>query len=105
MNEINDKELDLMFSESAHRQKAVEQISHQVMRTIRRDILKRKVRRWARLLAFCFGLPAAVVMYIFLLRAYMPALPQELTVCCYAIPLTAIIGLAAKRLHDFTPDL
>ena len=99
---MTDKELDLLFQQSAQNKQAAEQINCQVMRIVRRDIRQKILRKWVKLLGFCFGLPLAVVAYIFILAKYMPALPQELTIVCYVIPISTIAILIGKRLHDFS---
>ena len=45
--QMTDKELDLLFAESAKRQPEVEQINRQVMRTVRRDMRLKTLRKWA----------------------------------------------------------
>ena len=60
---MNDKELDILFEQSAQRQKAVEQINRQVMQTVRRDMRRKALRKWVRLLGLCFGAPMLIVLY------------------------------------------
>lgn len=103
MNNMNDKELDLLFAESAHNKQAVEQINRQVMKTVRRDMRMKIVRQWARMLGLCFGVPMLVVVYVYILFAYMPDIPQWLMYICYALPLGTLAALYGKNLHDFSP--
>ena len=101
---MNDKELDILFSQSAQRQKAVEQINRQVMQTVRRDIRKKAVRRWTRLVAACFGLPMLVVLYIYALYTYMPDIALWQTIICYTLPVGTMVVFFGKTLHDFSPS-
>jgi len=105
METITDYELDTLFQQSAQQHKAVEQINRQVMRTVRRDMRLKALRKWAKLLGLCFGLPVAVVVYIYALFLFMPEMPEQLQNVCIAIPVATILGLAAQRLHYFSPEV
>ena len=100
---MNDKELDILFAETAQRQKAVEQINRQVMKTVRRDMHIKQIRKWARLVAMCFGLPATIVLYIYLMVTYMPDLPMPVRIALMAIPLGTMAVYFGKRLHEYSP--
>ena len=105
MERITDYELDALFQQSAQQHKAVEQINRQVMRTVRRDMRLKTLRKWAKLLGLCFGLPLAVVVYIYALFVFMPEMPEQLQTVCMAIPVATILALAAQRLHYFSPEV
>ena len=105
METITDHELDMLFEHSAQQHKAVKQINRQVMRTVRRDMRLKTLRKWAKLLVLCFGLPVAVVVYIYALFLFMPEMPEQLRIVCIAIPVATILGLAAQRLHYFSPEV
>ena len=105
METITDYELDTLFQQSAQQHKAVEQINRQVMRTVRRDMRLKTLRKWAKLLGLCFGLPVAVVVYLYALFLLMPEMPEQLRIVCIAIPIATILGLAAQRLRYFSPEV
>lgn len=42
MQQITDNELDILFAQSAKRQRAVKEINRQVMRTVRRDLRRKR---------------------------------------------------------------
>ena len=105
MERITDYELDALFEQSAQQHKAVEQINRQVMRTVRRDMRLKTLRKWAKLLVLCFGLPVAVVVYIYALFVFMPEMPEQLQTVCMAIPVATVLALAAQRLHYFSPEV
>ena len=102
---MTDKDLDLLFAESAKRQPDVAQINATVMRTVRRDLRLKTLRKWAKLLGICFGLPVAVVVYIYALFVFMPEMPEPLRVLSIALPIATILILAAQRLHYFSPEM
>ena len=103
--QMTDKDLNLLFAESAKRQPDVAQINATVMRTVRRDLRLKKLRKWAKLLGICFGLPVAVVLYIYALFVFMPEMPEQLRVLSIALPIATILILAAQRLHYFSPEV
>ena len=105
METITDQELDTLFQQSAQQHKAVEQINRQVMRTVRRDMRLKTLRKWAKLLGLCFGLPVAVVLYIYALFVFMPEMPEQLQIVYIAIPIATILGLAVQRLRYFSPEV
>ena len=105
METITDQELDMLFEQSAQQHKAVEQINRQVMRTVRRDMRLKTLRKWAKLLGLCFGMPVAVVVYIYALFVFMPEMQEQLQIVYIAIPIATILGLAVQRLHYFSPEV
>ena len=100
---MNDKELDILFAQAAQRDKAVEMINRQVMKTVRRDMRLKLIRKWARLVTFCFCMPATIVMYIYLMITYMPDLPLPIRVGFMVLPLGTMAICFGKRLHEFSP--
>ena len=100
---MNDKELDMLFSQSVQRQKAVEQINAQVIKKVRRDMRIRRARKWIRIVAICFGLPIMLVLYIYALYTYMPDIPLWQTIICYTLPVGTVAIFFGKTLHDFSP--
>ena len=96
--QMTDKDLDLLFADVA-------QINATVMRTVRRDLRLKKLRKWAKLLGICFGLPVAVVLYIYALFVFMPEMPEQLRILSIALPIATILILAAQRLHYFSPEM
>lgn len=103
MNTISDKELDTLFEQSAREQMAVERINAQVMKTVRRDMRLKVLRKWAKLVGICFGVPLLVVIYVYALFTYMPDMQLPLRIATFALPLGTVALWAGKELHDFLP--
>ena len=99
---MTDKELDILFEQSAQNRQMVEQINRQVMRTVRRDMRLKALRKWAKLLALCFGLPLMVIAYLWLLNEGVPFLPQENMWIAFIVPVLTLLGVSGKFLHDFS---
>ena len=104
---MTDQELDSLFTESAKRQQSVEQINATIMRSVRRDLRLKLVRKWAKLLGLCFGVPLALVVYIFVLNETISVLSMQtsLRAACIALPLLTIAVLSAINLKNFRLDM
>ena len=104
---MTDQELDSLFTESAKRQQSVNQINATVMRTVRRDLRLKTIRKWARLIGICFGIPLALVYYIWALWHVMTESPLQtpLRVVCIAIPLIALVILSVPGLKNYRLDV
>ena len=103
--QMTDKDLDLLFAESAKRLTDVEQINTAVMHTVRQNLRLKTLRKWAKLLGICFGLPVAVVVYIYALFVFMPEMPEQLRVLSIALPIATILFLAAQKIRYFSPEV
>ena len=102
MKTMTDIELDILFAESAQRHHGVKQINRQVMRTVRRDLRRKRLRKLAKLLGISFGLPVAVVVYVYALFIFMPQMPEQLRIACFVLPLGTIVLFLARKLRGFS---
>ena len=104
---MTDQELDSLFTERAKRQQLVEQINATVMRSVRRDLRLKIVRKWAKLLGLCFGVPLALVVYIFVLNEAISisSMQMQLRIVCIALPLFTIAVLYAINLKKLRLDM
>lgn len=99
---MNDQELDILFAQSAKNQQAVDFINASVMKTVRRDLRFKTIRKWARLLAICFGLPLLFVLLVYILLTYLPDLSMPIYITTLALPLITLVLFFGKGLHDFS---
>lgn len=104
---MTDQELDLLFTESAKRQQSVEHINASVMRSVRRDLRLQLVRKWAKLIGLCFGIPMALVIYIYVLNEAISVsvMLAPMRVACIAFPLITIGLILAVRLRNFRMEV
>ena len=98
----NQIDLDLLFEQSAKRQQPIAQINANVMRTVRRDMRLKLVRKWAKIIGLSFGLPLMVIAYLWLLKQGIPFLPEENMWIAFIVPVLTLLGLSGKLLHDFS---
>ena len=99
---MTDQELDSLFAQAALKQQAVEQINRQVMKTVRREMRLKVIRKWARLLGLCFIAPMLIVLYIYVLYTFMPAMEMPLRVVTLVLPLLTLAGIYGKQIRDFS---
>ena len=103
MKAMTDQELDRLFEQSAQHQQVVEQINRQVMKTVRRDMRLKVLRKWARLIGLCFGLPVLIVLFAYALYTYMPAMDTPIRIISMVLPISTLALFFGKNLHDFSP--
>ena len=101
MNTLTDKELDMLFEQSAQRQQMVEHINAEVMKTVKRDMRLKVLRKWAKLVVLSFGLPLLAVLYVYMLVTYMPDMQLPIRIATIGLPLTTVALWTGKELHDF----
>ena len=104
---MTDQELDILFAESAKRQQSVDRINAAVMRSVHRDLRLKSIRKWAKIIGLCFGVPLALVVYIFALNKAISVSPLQppLRIVCIALPLITIGLLLAIKLRNFHLDV
>ena len=100
---MTDQELDILLSESAKRQQPIADINAAVMRTVRRDLRLKAVRKWTRLIVLCLGVPMALVLYGFVLNEAISgsSMQSPLRIICLALPLLSMITLLGVKLRNF----
>lgn len=107
MNPINDNQLEQLLQQYANEQeannKAIERATQHVMTTVKHEVRKAKIQKWAQILAYSFGIPIALVLYTFCLIAYMPDIPNLYTPIYIAIPVIVLAIVGGTKLRDFTP--
>ena len=106
MNPINDNQLEQLLQQYANEQeannKAIEQATQHVMTTVRHEVRKAKIKKWAQILTYSFGIPVAIVLYAFCLITYIPEIPLY-TPVFIAIPVIVLAIIGGTKLRDFTP--
>ena len=102
MKTITDHELDMLLQQSVHSHRVVEQINRQVMRTVRRDMRLKPIRKWAKLLSLCFVAPILIVLYVYVLYTFMPAMEMPLRIVTLVLPLLTLVGLYGKQIREFS---
>ena len=107
MTPINDNQLEQLLQQYANEQeannKAIEQATQHVMTTVRHEVRITKIKKWAQILTYSFGIPVAIVLYAFCLITYIPEIPHLYTPVFIAIPVIVLAIIGGAKLRDFTP--
>ena len=107
MNPINDNQLEQLLQQYANEQeanyKAIEQATQHIMTTVKHEVRKAKIKKWAQILTYSFGIPVAIVLYAFCLITYIPEIPHLYTPVFIAIPVIVLAIIGGTKLRDFTP--
>ena len=107
MNPINDNQIEELLQQYAAlneaNNKAIEQATQHVMSTIKHEVRKAKIKKWAQILTYSFGIPVAIVLYAFCLITYIPKIPNLYTPVFIAIPVIVLAIIGGTKLRDFTP--
>lgn len=106
---MNDNQLDQLLQQYADEQeannKAIEQATQHIMTTVRHEVRITKIKKWAQILTYSFGIPVAIVLYAFCLITYIPEIPHLYlyTPVFIAIPVIVLAIIGGTKLRDFTP--
>ena len=107
MNPINDNQLEQLLQQYANEQeannKAIEQATQHIMTTVRHEVRITKIKKWAQILTYSFGIPVSIVLYAFCLITYIPELPHLYTPVFIAIPIIVLAIIGGAKLRNFTP--
>ena len=60
---MNDEQLDRLLRESAERRELLDSIQRQVMGQVRLQARRRRIRLWARVVAFSFVMPLLAIFF------------------------------------------
>ena len=60
---MNDEQLDRLLRESAERRELLDSIQRQVMAQVRLQARRRRIRLWARVVAFSFVMPLLALVF------------------------------------------
>lgn len=107
MNPINDNQIEELLQQYAAlneaNNKAIEQATQHVMTSVRHEVRKAKLKKWAQILTYSFGIPVAIVLYAFCLTTYIPKIPNLYTPVFIAIPVIVLAIIGGAKLKNFTP--
>ena len=104
---MNDNQLEQLLQQYANEQeannKAIERATQHIMTTVRHEVRITKIKKWAQILTYSFGIPVAIVLYAFCLITYIPEIPHLYTPVFIAIPVIVLAIIGGAKLRNFTP--
>ena len=105
MNEISDSHIEALIKESLQRQALIDNLESVIIADVRQKARRAWIRRWARAIAFSFGLP--LVLLVFFACTYL--LIKEYGFTSFvpyflAVPAMAVIYATYRALANFSPE-
>lgn len=105
MNETTDNSLDALIQETMQRRALLTDLDRLIIADVRRQARRARLCRWARIVAFSFGLP--LVLLVFVACAYLYIKEQGTTTLSLLImlwPTLAIVLTTRHAIETFSPD-
>lgn len=98
-------DLDALIAATLDRQHLVAELNHATLSDLRRAVRRRRLRRWARVVAFSFGLPLMLFVCAYLLYMYVfPAFSASVYALCLIFPLLALLYGLQQAVRNFSPE-
>lgn len=63
MKEMTDISIDSLIADTLHRQELVKDLDHLIITEVRRRTRRARLRSWARIIVFSFGLPLVLLVW------------------------------------------
>lgn len=97
--------IDILISATLDRQHLVAEINRATLSDLRRTVRRRRLRRWARVVAFSFGLPLVVLACAYLICRYaLPAFDTADYALCLVFPLLALVFGIQQVIRNFSAE-
>ena len=105
MTEMTDTSLDRLIADTLNRQELLKDLDSLIIADVRRRTRRAWLRRWARIVAFSFGLPLLLLVslagaYIYIKEHGVTPFTLSLMVC----PVVALIFVSYRSIGDFSPE-
>ena len=103
--DINDKIMDQLISETLTRKSLEDDIEKSVMKTLVHRHRHAKVRRWARIVAFAFGAPMALVAFLLAMRWTVENVEAaKIVIPVMVLSVATVVALFTKIVENFSPS-
>lgn len=105
MNEMTDNNLDSLIRETLERRELLAELDRTIIADVRRHARRAWLRRWARVIAFSFGLPLALLVFFTCMYLYIKANEANvLAIAVLVLPTLALIYSTNHAFKTFSPD-
>lgn len=102
MNETN---LDNLIAATLDRQHLIAELNRATLTDLRRTVRRRRMRRWARVVAFSFGVPLAVFVCAYLFITYVfPLFGTSVYALSLLFPLVSLIYGLQHVVRNFSTE-
>lgn len=107
MNEkdiLTDQQLDDLICQSFERQQIADDISVAVMKDLRHKARRSRLHLWVRAIAFAFGLPLLLLLFMGLLWPLVSQHDQNpIVYLCLVFPVATMLYAAYHAIKNFSP--
>lgn len=105
MNEMTDNHLDTLIRETLERRELLADLDRLIIADVRRQARRARIRRWARIVAFSFGLPLVLLVFAVCMYLYIKEHGiAPMTLLVIALPTLALICTTHQVLETFSPE-
>lgn len=105
MNEMTENTLDSLIRETLERRQLLADLDRMIITDVRRQARRAWIRRWARVVAFSFGLPLALLVFFTCVYLYVKANEANVfLIAILALPTLALIYSTNHAFKTFSPD-
>ena len=105
MKELTDTSIDSLIADTLHRQKLVKDLDHLIITEVRRRARRARIQRWARTVAFSFGLPLLLLLWFsfafFFIKEHGTT---GFTLSLMIWPTLALVASTVYALKTFSPE-
>lgn len=105
MNEMTDNNIDALIRETLKRRELLTDLDRLIIADVQRKARRAWIRRWARIVAFSFGLP--LVLLVFFACTYLYIKEQGTStfmLIIMALPTVALLYSTHRALEKFSPE-
>lgn len=104
MNEMTDTSIDNIITDALHRQELIKDLDRLIIADVRRRARRTWLQRWARTVAFSFGLPLLLLLWFSFVYLYIQEHgTTSFTLSLMVCPTLALVASTVYVLRTFSP--
>ena len=105
MNEMTDTSIDRLITDTLHRQELVKDLDRLIIADVRQRARRAWLRKWARIVAFSFGLPLVLLFWFACAYLYIKGHgATTFTLSLMVLPTLALAASTVYVLKTFSPE-
>ena len=105
MNEMTETNLDSLIRETLERRQLLADLDRTIITDVKRQARRAWIRRWARVVAFSFGLPLALLVFFTCTFLFVQAHGADIpTIALLVLPTLALIYATNHAFKTFSPE-
>lgn len=101
---MTDNNIDTLIRETLERRELLADLDRLIIADVRHQARREWIRRWARIVAFSFGLPMVLLVFAICMYLYIELYgASTFTLYIMALPTLALIFSTHRFLKNFSP--